>query len=71
MEDDMGIAGLAEAVILQAICDLFNRSHRKDGVRFLTGQGFRIASDIARISHDDRSEILNMFSKVCDGKVIE
>ncbi len=54
----MGIAGLAEAVILQALCDLFNAAHRRESVLFLTGQGFLILSEIARISHEDRAEIL-------------
>ncbi len=62
----MGIASLAEAVILQSIEDLYNQRHRKESVRFLTGEGFRIASDIARIAPEEAADILTVFSRSLD-----
>ncbi len=60
----MRIASLAEAVILQALCDLFNGAHRRESVAFLSGDGFRTASDIAGMSHEEKVEILK-FARQC------
>ncbi len=64
----MRIANLAEAVILQALGDLFDGSFRRESVRFLTGEGFRIAADIAKVSPNERAEILTIFGKLYDRK---
>ncbi len=65
----MGVTGLAEAVILQAICDLFSTTYRTESVRFLTGQGFHLASEIAKLSVDDRIQIQRIFRQIYDGKI--
>ncbi len=60
----MGLKGLAEGIILQAIEDLFSRKNRAESIRFLTGEGFRMSADIAGMGPEQRHEILTSFGKL-------
>ncbi len=60
----MSIRNLAEAVILQALEDLFNAKHRKESEMFLAGEGFRLASKVAQINPQKRAEVLTFFGKL-------
>lgn len=55
---------LAEAIILQAIEDLWSRAHRKESIEFFKGEGFRQCADMAEISVVDRLRIIRLLRKV-------
>ncbi len=48
---------LAEAVILQAIEDLFSKDHRQESIWFFRGEGFRLASEISGMRFSEIREI--------------
>ncbi len=54
------IKGLAEAILLQSMEDLWVDEERSACMDFFSGEGFRICSEIAGMSSDDKVKILNM-----------
>lgn len=51
---------LAEAVILQAIEDLWSKSHRQKSIEFFTGDGFRHYADLAGMAPAERASLIKM-----------
>jgi len=50
----MSLKTLAKAIILQSLEDLWSPIHRKRSIQFLSGEGFRLASEIAGMSVIDQ-----------------
>jgi len=51
---------LAEAILLQSMEDLWIDEERTNCIDFFSGEGFRLCSEIAGMSSDDKVKILNM-----------
>jgi len=60
----MKVQHLAEAVILQAIEDLWNEDHREDCINFFSGEDFRTCASIAGMDVTEQIEILKMLDKL-------
>ncbi len=60
------IRGLAEAILLQSMEDLWIDEERSDCIDFFSGEGFRICSGIAGMSSDDEVKVLNMVGNIID-----
>ena len=60
----MKVKHLAEAVILQAIEDLWNEDHRKECIDFFAGEDFRACASLAGMDIADKIEILKMLDKL-------
>ncbi len=54
------IKGLAEAILLQLMEDLWIDEERSGCMDFFMGEGFSICSEIAGMSSDDKIKILNI-----------
>ncbi len=54
------IKGLAEAILLQSLEDLWIDEERSNCIDFFTGEGFRLCSEIAGMSSNDKEKILDM-----------
>ncbi len=54
------VKGLAEAILLQSLEDLWIDEERSNCIDFFSGEGFRICSEIAGMSSEDKVKILNM-----------
>src|SRR5208283_529309 len=55
---------LAEAILLQSMEDLWIDEEKSDCIDFFGGEGFRICSEIAGMSSDDKVKILNMVGDI-------
>ena len=62
------VKNLAEAIIVQSVEDLWSPLHRKESTDFFTGEGFRLASEMAGMSAVDRLRLLLMLRR-CGQKV--
>ncbi len=62
MRADICIRNLAEAVILQSIEDLWDKSQKSNCIGFFMGEGFHIYARIAGIKLSDRMELLRLIS---------
>ncbi len=62
-KDYSGIKTLAEAVILQAMEDLWSKTHRQKSIEFFRGDGFKHYADLAGMSAADRTKLLKMVGK--------
>jgi|SRR5208283_149804 len=60
------IKGLADAILLQSMEDLWIDEERSNCINFFSGEEFRICSDIAGMSSDDKVKILNMVGEIID-----
>ena len=60
------IKGLADAILLQSIEDLWTEVERSNCIDFFSGEGFRICSEIAGMSSDEKVKILNMVRDIID-----
>jgi len=56
----MGLRTLSEAIILQSAGDLLSTSHRKEGLEFFEGEGFRLSAEMAGMTSDEKLSFLNM-----------
>ncbi len=56
----MSLRTLSEAIILQSAEDLLSASHRKEGLEFFGGEGFRLSAEMAGMTFDEKLEFLNM-----------
>lgn len=56
----MGLRTLSEAIILQSAEDILSASHRKEGLEFFGGEGFRLCSEMAGMTFDEKLDFLNM-----------
>jgi hypothetical protein len=63
----MKVAHLADAIILQAIDDLWDEEQRQGCIEFFTGEDFRTCAAIAGISTSDQIKILKMFGGIMKG----
>jgi hypothetical protein len=59
----MNIKHLAEAVILQAIEDLWDQDDRAECIKFFAGEDFRTCASIAGIDIAEQIKILKMLDK--------
>ncbi len=62
-KDLSGIRSLAEAVILQAMEDLWSKTHRQKSIEFFQGEGFKRYADLAGMAVADRAKLLKMVGK--------
>lgn len=60
----MGIKGLAEAIILQSMEDLWDEEHKDDSVRFFDGEGFSLCADIAGMNFFEQLRLYNMANRM-------
>ncbi len=58
------IKGLAEAILLQSMEDLWIDKERSDCMDFFIGEGFHVCSEIAGMSSDDKVKILNIVHEI-------
>ncbi len=56
----MSLRTLSEAIILQSAEDLLSASHRKEGMEFFSGEGFRLSAEMAGMTHEDQVEFLHL-----------
>jgi hypothetical protein len=56
----MSLRTLSEAIILQSAEDLLSASHRREGLEFFSGEGFRLCSETAGMTFDEKLEFLHM-----------
>lgn len=62
------VRGLAEAIILQAIEDLWNPVYRKESLLFFRGEGFYECAKSAGITLKDQLRILQLLSGTQKGR---
>jgi hypothetical protein len=55
---------LAEAIILQALEDLWNIHHRKESIEFFSGEEFRSYSEIAGMDHFGKLRLLWLIDSI-------
>jgi hypothetical protein len=55
---------LAEAVILQAMGDLWNGAHSKESVEFFEGEGFKHCADLAGMRVVERLKLIRMLRRL-------
>ncbi|MCK9565199.1 MAG: hypothetical protein M0Q43_04020 [Methanothrix sp.] len=55
--------GLAEAVILQALEDIWEPAYRRESLGFFQGKGFALCADIAGMDTPGRLSIISMVKK--------
>jgi hypothetical protein len=56
----MSLRTLSEAIILQSAEDLLSASHRKEGLEFFSGEGFRLSAEMAGMTFDEKLGFLHM-----------
>ncbi len=56
----MSLKTLSEAIILQSAEDLLSASHRKEGLEFFGGEGFRLSAEMAGMTFDEKLNFLQM-----------
>jgi len=56
----MSLRTLSEAVILQSAEDLLSASHRREGLEFFSGEGFRLCAEMAGMTFDEKIRFLHM-----------
>ncbi len=56
----MSLKTLSEAIILQSAEDLLSASHRKEGLEFFGGEGFRLSAELAGMTFDEKLNLLQM-----------
>jgi hypothetical protein len=58
------LKALAEAVILQALEDLWSDTYRKDSLEFFEGEGFRQCADLAGMKVVERLKFIRMLRRL-------
>lgn len=61
--NDAGIVSLAEAVILQAVSDLWDENKKEESIEFFKGEGFLKYADLSGMSMSDRRRLLSMLNE--------
>ena len=56
----MGTRALAEAVIMQSICDLWKPSEKRDSVKFFEGKWFDRYAGLAGMGPTERDELIRI-----------
>jgi hypothetical protein len=59
----MSLKTLAEAIILQAAEDFLDEYRQEEDVIFFSGEGFRICSEMARLGHAEKRDLLQLVRK--------
>jgi hypothetical protein len=62
--DAVRLKALAEAVILQAVEDLWSSAHSKESVEFFEGDGFRHCADLAGMRVVERLKLIRMLRRL-------
>jgi hypothetical protein len=62
--DSVLLKTLAEAVILQAMEDLWSSAHSRESVEFFEGEGFRYCADLAGMRVVERLKLIRMLRKL-------
>jgi hypothetical protein len=62
--DAVGLKAIAEAVILQAVEDLWNSAHSKESVEFFEGEGFKHCADLAGMRVVERLKLIRMLRRL-------
>jgi hypothetical protein len=62
--DVVRLKALAEAVILQAVEDLWNSAHSKESVEFFEGEGFKHCADLAGMRVVERLKLIRMLRRL-------
>jgi hypothetical protein len=65
--DAVRLKALAEAVILQAVEDLWSSAHSKESVEFFQGEGFRYCADLAGMRIVERLKLIRMLRRLNAG----
>lgn len=60
----MGLRGLAEGIILQAIEDLWSENQRGECIAFFTGKEFSVCAELAGMNLPDQLKVLNLVKSV-------
>lgn len=56
----MGTRTLAEAVILQSICDLWKQDKKRESIKFFRGKWFSIYAAIAGMGPNEKNRLIRM-----------
>ena len=59
---------IAEAIILQAIEDLWSAIHRKESIEFFTGEGFAICASMAGMGLHEKLKLIQAIKKAIQKK---
>ena len=59
---------IAEAIILQAVEDLWSPVHRKESIEFFTGEGFAICARIVGMGLYDKLRLIRIIKKAIQKK---
>lgn len=51
---------LAEAVLLQALADLWDRRHREESIAFLAGSDFKACASLAGMAEEQQAKLLSI-----------
>jgi hypothetical protein len=62
--DAVWLKALAEAVILQAVEDLWSSAHSKESVEFFEGEGFKYCADLAGMRVVERLKLIRMLRRL-------
>ncbi len=54
---------IAEAIILQAIEDLWRPAHKKESVDFFTGEGFEICANLVDFGLYEKLKLIQLINK--------
>jgi len=57
------LKSLAEAILLQALEDLWDGARRKETIAFFCGEGFRHCADIASMNNYERLKLIRIVRK--------
>jgi hypothetical protein len=63
-KESAGLKALAEAVILQAMEDLWSDAHRKESLEFFEGEGFSHCADLAGMRVVERLKLIRMLRRL-------
>jgi hypothetical protein len=63
-KEGRGLKALAEAIILQAMEDLWSKAHKQQSIAFFKGDGFRQCADAADMSVIDRLRLIRMLRRL-------
>ncbi len=58
----MGTRALAEAVIMQSICDLWKPSEKRDSIKFFEGKWFDRYANVAGMGPSERDDLIRILA---------
>ncbi len=63
-ENSLRLKALAEAVILQAMEDLWSSTHRRESLEFFEGEGFNQCAELAGMTVVERLKLIRMLRRL-------